>query len=350
MIGQRLGAFVRPGQVPEVWAGVAGLFRDYGYRRLRHRARIKFLVADWGPEKFREVLEKEYLGLRAARRPAAGGAARRRARPRGRAPAAGRAQLRGLRADGGPASRPTRSTSSPTWPPGTAAAGCAPPPSRRWSSSTCRRSAPTTWSPSSTRPGCPPDPSAFRRNTMACTGIEFCKLAIVETKARAADLISRARAAAARLRRAGHDQRQRLPELLRPDPDGRHRAEGIAGHRPGRDPGRGLPDPPGRQPGRRRRRGLRLRPQAARAQDHRRGTARLRGAGPAPVPGGRAAWRELRRLDGASQRGGPHVSTRAVSRSTAPTAARKTSNRRARPTANGIAAVAPGVSSYALPE
>ena len=32
-------------------------------------------------------------------------------------------------------------------------------------------------------------PSAFRRHTMACTGIEFCKLAIVETKARAADLI-----------------------------------------------------------------------------------------------------------------------------------------------------------------
>ena len=28
-----------------MWAGVAGLFRDYGYRRLRHRARIKFLVA-----------------------------------------------------------------------------------------------------------------------------------------------------------------------------------------------------------------------------------------------------------------------------------------------------------------
>ena len=62
MIAKRLGAFVRPGQVPEVWAAVASLFRDYGYRRLRHRARIKFLIADWGPEKFREVLEKEYLG------------------------------------------------------------------------------------------------------------------------------------------------------------------------------------------------------------------------------------------------------------------------------------------------
>jgi sulfite reductase (ferredoxin) len=32
-------------------------------------------------------------------------------------------------------------------------------------------------------------PSVFRRGTMACTGIEFCKLAIVETKGRARDLI-----------------------------------------------------------------------------------------------------------------------------------------------------------------
>ena len=32
-------------------------------------------------------------------------------------------------------------------------------------------------------------PSVFRRGTMACTGIEFCKLAIVETKARGSALI-----------------------------------------------------------------------------------------------------------------------------------------------------------------
>jgi sulfite reductase (ferredoxin) len=32
-------------------------------------------------------------------------------------------------------------------------------------------------------------PSQWRRSTMACTGIEFCKLAIVETKQRAADLV-----------------------------------------------------------------------------------------------------------------------------------------------------------------
>ena len=48
-------------EIPDVWAGVVSIFRDYGYRRLRNRARLKFLVADWGVQKFREVLETEYL-------------------------------------------------------------------------------------------------------------------------------------------------------------------------------------------------------------------------------------------------------------------------------------------------
>jgi sulfite reductase (ferredoxin) len=34
-------------------------------------------------------------------------------------------------------------------------------------------------------------PSAWRRGTMACTGIEYCKLAIVETKARGEELVAR---------------------------------------------------------------------------------------------------------------------------------------------------------------
>ena len=33
-------------------------------------------------------------------------------------------------------------------------------------------------------------PSNWRRSTMACTGIEFCKLAIVDTKQRAIDLVT----------------------------------------------------------------------------------------------------------------------------------------------------------------
>ncbi|WP_233608353.1 nitrite/sulfite reductase [Nocardia stercoris] len=61
MLAQRLGAFVPLDEVPDVWEGVVALFRDYGYRRLRSKARLKFLVKDWGVAKFREVLETEYL-------------------------------------------------------------------------------------------------------------------------------------------------------------------------------------------------------------------------------------------------------------------------------------------------
>jgi sulfite reductase (ferredoxin) len=57
----RLGTFVEPSRAAEVWVGVTSIFRDYGYRRLRNRARLKYLVADWGAEKFRQVLETEYL-------------------------------------------------------------------------------------------------------------------------------------------------------------------------------------------------------------------------------------------------------------------------------------------------
>ncbi|MDR2997300.1 MAG: nitrite/sulfite reductase, partial [Microbacterium sp.] len=60
-LGERLGAFVAPERVGEVWHGVTQIFRDYGYRRLRNKARLKFLLADWGVERFREVLENEYL-------------------------------------------------------------------------------------------------------------------------------------------------------------------------------------------------------------------------------------------------------------------------------------------------
>ncbi|WP_454790939.1 nitrite/sulfite reductase [Mycolicibacterium lutetiense] len=61
MLAQRVGVWVPLEEVADVWAGVIGIFRDYGYRRLRSKARLKFLVKDWGVEKFREVLEQEYL-------------------------------------------------------------------------------------------------------------------------------------------------------------------------------------------------------------------------------------------------------------------------------------------------
>ncbi|MFD3510337.1 nitrite/sulfite reductase [Nocardia sp. NPDC058666] len=61
MLAQRVGAFVPLDEVPDVWEAVVSLYRDYGYRRLRTKARLKFLIKDWGIEKFREVLETEYL-------------------------------------------------------------------------------------------------------------------------------------------------------------------------------------------------------------------------------------------------------------------------------------------------
>ncbi|MHC6176880.1 nitrite/sulfite reductase [Glutamicibacter sp. X7] len=61
-LAERLGVFVSQDRAAEVWEGVVSIFRDYGFRRLRNRARLKFLLADWGPEKFRQILQDEYLG------------------------------------------------------------------------------------------------------------------------------------------------------------------------------------------------------------------------------------------------------------------------------------------------
>jgi sulfite reductase (ferredoxin) len=186
MIAQRLGVFVRPDQVPAVWAGVAGLFRDYGYRRLRSRARIKFLVADWGVERFREVLETEYLG-----QPLPDG-------PAPAAPADGRDHIGVHRQnDGrfyvGVAPHVGRSSGTQLWQVAELADA--------YGSGRIR----TTTEQKLLILDVPEDrldelladlegtdlqarPSAFRRGTMACTGIEFCKLAIVETKGRAREL------------------------------------------------------------------------------------------------------------------------------------------------------------------
>ena len=61
-LAERIGVFVSEDEAAEVWHSVIKIFRDYGYRRLRNKARLKFLLADWGVERFRRVLEDEYLG------------------------------------------------------------------------------------------------------------------------------------------------------------------------------------------------------------------------------------------------------------------------------------------------
>jgi len=187
-LAQSLGVWVSLHDVADVWAAVVGAFRDYGYRRLRTRARLKFLIADWGVDKFRTVLEDEYL---------------RRAFVRGDAPPKplGNGDHVGVheQADGR-----LYVGISPT-------AG-------RISGSTLSKLADVAESHGSYRVRTTPyqklivldvepdqlsslvdaigdlglstSPSQWRRSTMACTGIEFCKLAIVETKGRAADLVA----------------------------------------------------------------------------------------------------------------------------------------------------------------
>jgi len=55
-LAQTLDVFVKPEQVKDVAVAVTTIFRDYGYREKRHRSRLKFLIADWGVEKFKEKL------------------------------------------------------------------------------------------------------------------------------------------------------------------------------------------------------------------------------------------------------------------------------------------------------
>ncbi|ATL31365.1 nitrite/sulfite reductase [Streptomyces formicae] len=187
-LGVRLGAWVPLDEVPDVFGGVIGIFRDYGYRRLRTRARLKFLVADWGPEKFRQILEDEYLQRKLT--------------------------------DGPPPEQPTG-----TWrdhlgvhrqQDGRFYVGFAPRVGRV-DGTTLTKIAEVADAHGSGRLRTTAEqkmivldvtedqveslvsalealdlrvnPSPFRRGTMACTGIEFCKLAIVETKARGASLI-----------------------------------------------------------------------------------------------------------------------------------------------------------------
>lgn len=61
-LAQKVDVFVAPEQVKEVAIAVTTIFRDYGYREKRHYARLKFLMAEWGPEKFKEELLK-YVDL-----------------------------------------------------------------------------------------------------------------------------------------------------------------------------------------------------------------------------------------------------------------------------------------------
>lgn len=207
MLGKRLGAFVTPEQAADVWLGVTSIFRDYGYRRMRTKARLKFLMADWGPAKFRQILEDEYLGYQLADGPAA-------PKPTtpgdhvgvheqkdgkffiGATPLAGRLSGAALvrLADTLEARGSFRLRTTPH-----------------------QKLVVLDVAKEQVEPlvaeldalGLSARPSVFRRGTIACTGIEYCKLAIVETKLTAATAVAELERRLADLAQSGE-----LPQAL----------------------------------------------------------------------------------------------------------------------------------------
>ncbi|NBH03138.1 nitrite/sulfite reductase [Amycolatopsis sp. SID8362] len=188
MLGQRLGAWVPLDEVPDVWEGVISIFRDYGYRRLRSRARIKFLVKDWGAEKFRQVLQDEYLKRELIDGPApvepANPIDHVGVHPQvdgnfyvGAAPIAGRSSGGTLVAVAKAAERAGSGRVRLT-------------PQQKLVVLDVPEAQVATLEAELTELGLETKPSPWRRGVMACTGLEFCKLAIVETKARAQQLVA----------------------------------------------------------------------------------------------------------------------------------------------------------------
>ncbi|MBA4062998.1 MAG: NADPH-dependent assimilatory sulfite reductase hemoprotein subunit [Isosphaera sp.] len=60
LLAQPVG-FVEPDEVVAASEGIVKLFRDHGNRVDRKRARLKYVMKDWGLEKFREVFYRDYF-------------------------------------------------------------------------------------------------------------------------------------------------------------------------------------------------------------------------------------------------------------------------------------------------
>ncbi len=186
--GDRLGAHLRPEEVVEVCHHVCAIFRDEGNRQSRSLARLKFLLEDWGPLRFRVELEKRlgrkltdgdapavpvtanraHIGIHAQKQAGlyyAGVATK-----RGLLPGREMIEVASLaRAAGSDRVRLTTAQNLvvldvPEAECASLAAGLAALDLRV-------------------------NPSSFRTGTLACTGKKFCKLALTETKDRASELI-----------------------------------------------------------------------------------------------------------------------------------------------------------------
>ncbi len=186
--GDRLGAHVRPEEVAEVCHHICAIFRDEGNRQSRSLARLKFLLEDWGPARFRDELEKR-LGRKltdgdAPSVPVTANRAHIGVHPQKQAGLyyAGVATKRGLlpgwemlevarlaRAVGSDRVRLTTTQNL-------IVLDVAEAERERLAQGLAALDLEV-------------NPSSFRTGTLACTGKKFCKLALTETKDRASELI-----------------------------------------------------------------------------------------------------------------------------------------------------------------
>ena len=187
-MGRRLDAFVLPEEAADVCRVITEIFRDEGKRTKRTRARIKFLVDEWGVERLRGEVEQK-LGRALPTSVVPGDPVDPHRDHLGVHPQAqpglyylGATTLRG------------RFTGDQM----IAVADIA----DRFGSGALRCTnrqniivldvpdGQVDEAAASLRDiGLPTEASTFRRGVISCTGMEFCKLAIVETKERAAELI-----------------------------------------------------------------------------------------------------------------------------------------------------------------
>ena len=187
MFAQRLGTWIPIAEVADVFEGVLGVFRDYGNRKNRAKARLKFVVEELGTEKFRELLENNYLHRKLIDGPAP-------------TPYKGRRDHVGVypQKDGnfyvGAAATVGRVS-------GTILENVADL-AEKYGSGRIRLTAQQklvildvkeadvdALKQGLSELGLFVEPTEFRRGAMACTGIEFCKLAFVDTKSRTRDLV-----------------------------------------------------------------------------------------------------------------------------------------------------------------
>jgi sulfite reductase beta subunit-like hemoprotein len=187
-LAQSLRVFVRQEQLPAVCRGIAHIFRDHGYREKRTRARMKFLVADWGSQKFREMLETE-LGFRLEHDDAITGPQH---APHSDHMGTGPQKQPGLNYVGIPVER-GRLTAGQMRAAADLAEKCAVAGKGQIRLSNKQNlilvNIPTErlsgLVDELTAAGLPPHAPLWRTSLISCTGTQFCNLAIVETKTRA---------------------------------------------------------------------------------------------------------------------------------------------------------------------